>query len=156
MGCNTSKVADEWARMKLHISRDEHLASLPYKALWERMFDHCSTKSESRHFYNVLLVVAIVFCFAIDTSICERGFSTMNLLKTARRSTMGDHLLRILMTICELGDLWAADPASIPVDAIIEGWRGNSAKGRYEGAAWDALRMPEDAPPSDAPAPAPT
>ena len=47
------------------------------------------------HFYNVLLLVAIVMCMAIDTSICERGFSLMNLLKTAKRSRMGNELVPI-------------------------------------------------------------
>jgi hypothetical protein len=32
---------------------------------------------------------------AIDTSICERGFSLMNLLKTAKRSRMGNELVPI-------------------------------------------------------------
>jgi hypothetical protein len=41
----------------------------------------------------------IVHCIAIDTSICERGFSLMNLLKTARRNKMGTKLLRMLMVI---------------------------------------------------------
>ena len=41
-------------------------------------------------------------CMAIDTSICERGFSLMNLLKTAKRSRMGNELLRMLMVVCSL------------------------------------------------------
>ena len=61
-------------------------------------------------------------CIAVDTSICERGFSLMNNLKTAKRSTMGSEMLRILMTICTLGEEWA-DPSKIPVDEIIEEWR---------------------------------
>ena len=40
-----------------------------------------------------LLLVAIVMCMAIDTFVCERGFSLMNLLKTAKRSTMVNELL---------------------------------------------------------------
>ena len=55
--------------------------------------------------------------YAVDTSICERGFALMNNLKTARRSRMGNLLLRTLMTICELGDDWK-DAAKIPVDEI--------------------------------------
>ena len=49
-------------------------------------------------------------CLAVDTSVCERGFSLMNNLKTARRSRMGNLLLRTLMTICDLGKEWA-DPS---------------------------------------------
>ena len=59
------------------------------------------------------LLVAIVMCMAIDTSICERGFSLMNLLKTAKRSTMVNELLRIR------------------IEDIIELWREQSSKGRY-------------------------
>ena len=91
-------------------------------------------KSNSLHFYNVLLLVAIVCCFAVDTSICERGFSLMNLLKTAKRSTMGtggdgppphahDHL--------HLGRRVEEDPTKIPVEEIIDIWREESKGGRY-------------------------
>ena len=80
--------------------------------------------------------------YAVDTSICERGFSTMNLLKTARRSRMGNLLLRTLMTICELGDDWK-DAAKIPVDEIVEEWRSQSSRGRYEAAMWRAAGLEE-------------
>ena len=53
----------------------------------------------------------------------------MNNLKTARRSLMGNELLRTLMTICELGKEWE-DPSQIPVDEIVEEWRSQSKKGR--------------------------
>jgi hypothetical protein len=69
------------------------------------------------HYHNVLLLVAIVMCMAIDTFICERGFSLMNLLKTAKRSTMVNELLRILMTVCSLGkDAGWDDPTKIPIE----------------------------------------
>ena len=54
----------------------------------------------------MLLLAAIVQTIAVDTSICERGFSLMNNLKTARRSRMGKTLLRLLMTVCSLGAEW--------------------------------------------------
>ena len=59
-----------------------------YLELYEDRFDHDSEKKNDQHFYNVLLLVAIVLSFAVDTSICERGFSLMNNLKTVR-SQMG-------------------------------------------------------------------
>ena len=80
--------------------------------------------------------------FAVDTSICERGFALMNNLKTARRSLMGNELLRTLMTICELGKEWE-DPSQIPVDEIVEEWRSQSKKGRYESAMWRAAGLEE-------------
>ena len=93
----------EWRRLKSFIMRDESLRSLKYHELYERLFDQFSEKANAQHFYNVLLVAAVVQIIAVDTSICERGFSLMNNLKTARRSTMGEALLRMLMTICSLG-----------------------------------------------------
>ena len=68
----------------------------------------------------------------------------MNNLKTARRSLMGNLLLRTLMTICELGKEWE-DPCKIPVDEIVEEWRSQSSKGRYESAMWRA-RVPMGVP----------
>ena len=44
--------------------------------------------------YNILLLLAIIMSYAVDTSVCERGFALMNNLKTARRSLMGNLLLR--------------------------------------------------------------
>ena len=105
----------------------ESISSLPYNKLYERLFDHHSNKKTDTHYYNVLLLAAIVGCIAMDTSICERGFSLINLLKTARRSRMGDELLRILMTICSLGEEWK-DPTKIPVKEIIEEWRSQSTR----------------------------
>jgi hypothetical protein len=88
------------------------------------------------------LLVAIVMCMAIDTSICERGFSLMNLLKTTKRSTMGNELLRILMTVCSLGkDAGWDDPTKIPIEDIIELWREQSSKGEYANSLyWGAAR----------------
>jgi hypothetical protein len=107
-----------------------------------RLFDHYSDKDNVLHYYNVLLLVSIVMCIAVDTSICERGFSTMNNLKTARRSRMGAMLLRTLMVICELGKEWQ-DPNKIPVEEIVEEWRTQSSRGRYESAMWTAAGLEE-------------
>ena len=106
------------------------------------LFDQYSDKIDSQHFYNVLLLVAIVQTIAVDTSICERGFSLMNNLKTVRRSRMKKTLLRLLMTICSLGEEWK-DPKKIPVKEIIKEWRAQSGRGRYEGAQWSAESLAE-------------
>ena len=110
---------------------------------------------DEQSFYNILLVVAIVMTYAVDTSICERGFALMNNLKTARRSRMGNLLLRALMTICELGADWE-DPSKILVDEIVEEWRAQSKRGRYESAMWRTAGLEEPlAGSASAPAPAP-
>jgi hypothetical protein len=121
----------------------------PMSELYERLFDHYSNKYDQteklneQHYYNVLILVSIVMCIAVDTSICERGFSTMNNLKTARRSNMSTMLLRTLMVICELGQEWREDPSQIPVEEIVEEWRSQSSTGRYESAMWRAAGLTE-------------
>ena len=97
---------------------------------------------DDQSFYNILLLDALVMTYAVDTSVCERGFALMNNLKTARRSTMRNLLLRILMTICELGGEWR-DPYKIPVEEIVEKWRAQSQRGRYEAAMWRAAGLEE-------------
>ena len=120
--------------------RDATLKSLKYADLYERLFDQSSEKASSQDLYNVLLLVLLVMTYAVDTSICERGFAIMNLLKTKKRSCMRNELLRDLMTVCELGKDWK-DPSKIPVKAIIKEWRNQSKRGRYEGAVWRASAL---------------
>ena len=55
---------------------------------------------------------------------------------------MGSLLLRTLMTICELGSEWA-DASKIPVDEIVEVWREQSNRGRYESAMWRSAGLEE-------------
>ena len=57
-----------------------------------------------------------------------------------RCSALGGELLHILMTICSLGEEWS-EPAKIPVDSIIEVWREQSKRGRYEQAMWKAAGL---------------
>ena len=135
LGGDADKVQREWKRLKIKVMRDPALRSRKYLELYEDRFDHDSEKKNDQHFYNVLLLVAIVLSFAVDTSICERGFSLMNNLKTVRRSQMGNTLLRMLMVICSLGEEWK-DPSKIPVAEIIEEWRSHSSRGRYKDNIW--------------------
>ena len=41
----------------------------------------------------------------------------------------------MLMTIASLGDEWK-DPSKIPVKEIIEEWRAQASRNRYEGPIW--------------------
>ena len=106
------------------------LRKLKYSELYERLFDQESDKESPTSLYNILLLAAIIGCMAIDTSICERGFSLMNMLKTAKRSRMGIPLLRMLMKICTLGEVWK-DPSQIPASDIVDLWREQASSGRF-------------------------
>ena len=140
LGGDPDKVLREWGRLKLYVMRTDTLRVMQYTELYERLYDQSSDKSNDQHYYNILLLVAIVGCISVDTSICERGFSLMNNLKSVRRTAMGDELLRILMTICSLGKEWE-DPSKIPVDEIVEEWRSGSSRGRYEAAMWKEANL---------------
>ena len=84
---DATKALREWRRLKkFAVSTTETLVSLSYSELYERLFDQYSHKDQAIHYYHILLLAAIApGCIAVDTSICERGFSLMNNLKTARR-----------------------------------------------------------------------
>ena len=47
------------------------------------------------------------------------------------------------MVICQLGSKWK-DPEKIPVNDIIDIWRAESKRGRYEGTDWRTLGGYED------------
>ena len=47
-------------------------------------------------------------------------------------------------TLCSLGEEWM-DPKKIPVDKIVEVWREQSSRGRYEHAMWSAAGLEEPA-----------
>ena len=51
-------------------------------------------------------------------------------------------LLRLLMTICSLSAEWK-DPSKILVKEIIEEWRTQSSRGRYESQVWSAPALAE-------------
>ena len=48
------------------------------------------------------------------------------------------------------------DPAKIPVKEIVEEWRSQTKRGRYESAMWRAAGLEEPGAPPPAPAPATT
>ena len=60
LGCERSLVEREWLRLKSFIMRDDNLRALKYHELYERLFDQFSDKSNPQHFYNVLLLAAVV------------------------------------------------------------------------------------------------
>ena len=142
LGGTPDKVQREWLPLKRFVMKEESLSSLSYSELYRRLFDQKSTKANDQDFYHVLLLAAIIGCLAVDTSVCERGFSLMNNLKSVRRSGMRDELLRILMIICSLGEEWN-DTAKTPVDRTVEVRREQSSHDRYEATMWKEAGLTE-------------
>ena len=150
LGGDATKAHEEWRRLKLFVSRSDVLSSLPYLELYQHLFNQKSNKFlygddgtvkdtlDDQSFFNILLVVVIVMSYAVDTSVCERGFALMNNLKTAQRSRirMRNLLLRILMTVCELGKDWS-DPSKIPVE-----WKRSSRCGESTARSVATMSQP--------------
>jgi hypothetical protein len=89
--------------------------------------------SQGSHYWDLLLLLLLVWCFAMDTSCCERGFRLMTDLKGPIRNRMGLPLLQDLMYMCSdpVAQQWKADPSKIPVKEIIAQWQSDSAQGRF-------------------------
>ena len=99
---------------------------------------------DDQSLYNILLLAALIMTYAVDTSVCERGFALMNNLKDCAPLNDGQPTaLYTLMTICELGGKEWDDASKIPVDEIVEEWRSQSKKGRYESAMWKKAGLEE-------------
>ena len=121
----------QWIALKREVTRDPVKAGMTREALWNRLYDHFSDRSDPGHYYHILMLHLIVSMIALDTSCCERTFSLMNRLSRFQRSKLGLAMLSTLVTICELGRVagWT-EIAKIPVDAIIKRWK---AKGCEKG-----------------------
>ena len=118
--------------MKRDVANDPVKSGMTRKALWRRLYDHFSDRSDPGHYYHILMLHLIVSTIALDTSCCERTFSLMNRLSRFQRSKLGLAMLSTLVRICELGRAagWT-DMSKIPVDAIIKRWMEKGcAKGR--------------------------
>jgi len=71
------------------------------------------------------------------------GKKAKSLGLTGRPPDKTEQTTTLLMTICSLGEDWLKDPSSIPVEEIVEVWREQSGKGRYEAAMWRAAGLEE-------------
>ena len=65
-----------------------------YHEIWQRIF------SEQSELKNILLIVSLCLLLPLSTSICERGFSAMNRLKSDSRSRLLPKSVSELMNIC--------------------------------------------------------
>jgi hypothetical protein len=121
----------QWISLKRDVASDPVKSGMSQSALFNRLYDHFSDRTDPGHYYHILMLHLIVSMIALDTSCCERTFSLMNRLSRFQRSKLGLAMLSTLVTICELGRSagWT-NISEIPVDAIIERWK---AKGCEKG-----------------------
>lgn len=117
-------ILPQWQRFKAKIRKEKNLAKLSYDDMWDWMFAHNSDTMKPTHYYDMLCLVALVRCWMFDTACCERGFSIMNLLRTALRNRLSERLCRVLMTINLIGGEDYKHPGTVPVERIYEEWKG--------------------------------
>jgi hypothetical protein len=110
LGGDASRARREWRRLKLLVARTDTLNSLSYLELYHRLFDQKGNKFvymgdgtvtdqlDDQSLYNILLVLAIVMSYAVDTSVCERGFALVSQLGLKPRSFEPRSLERSVFT----------------------------------------------------------
>ena len=86
---------EQFVKLKKKIQGSAALNTLPYKELWPRILLHFRSP-----YLLALRVVVVALLLVCDTSECERIFSLMNNVESAKRDRLGHDVLRNLM-------LWA-------------------------------------------------
>ena len=119
-------VCEQWEDLKEMIApymqnNQGMFHGLRHQAFWEK----AACRYWSSGAYNVVFkLVAITFMFPWDNSCCERGFSTMDGIKSRLRARLGPELLDQLMRISMRGpplSSWDPRPA-------IAKWRAKKAR----------------------------
>ena len=90
--CELSLIKREWSSVKSHVSL--HLSGRRAEEVFVSIF-----RSQADQCHNFLLLAEIVLIWPLSTAVVERGFSTMNRVKTVLRSSMSqqnlDGVLRV-------------------------------------------------------------
>jgi hypothetical protein len=91
MGVDIVLARSEFIAMKEHVSTRSNLSTSTFERLYTHLFNHAGDDSKRGttavpSFFNALCLVMMAMTLAVDTSICERAFSLMNRLKSAKRN----------------------------------------------------------------------
>lgn len=91
-GCELLQIDREWSCVKSHVNL--HLSGRNAEEVFASIF-----RSHADQWHNFLLLAEIVLIWPLSTAVVERGFSSMNRVKTLLRSSMSqqnsDGVLRI-------------------------------------------------------------
>ena len=87
-----ARIANEWPALKAHVVKLRTSSMLDvYRGL---------VKDPPSHLKNILVLVELMLTVSPSTAQCERGFSSMNKIKTSQRNSLTQTTLQDLMTIC--------------------------------------------------------
>ena len=94
-----SKAAiEEWTLLKCKMKASQKL-KITEKDFFKREFDAYFEQQKDYELYNILRLFIITLIFAINSTSCERGYSTMNDIKTKKRNPLSTFMLSVLMMI---------------------------------------------------------
>lgn len=68
-----------------------HKKSVNLQILWDRLYSESESENEAENpgsFKNLLYIQSFLRCLPFSTSVCERGFSAFNLIKTDNRNCL--------------------------------------------------------------------
>ena len=88
-------VKDEWDSMVEYGKKFLNLVQEDYKVIWWKLFNAI----DSSQWSNVLAVIELLFCLPMANGRLERVFSQLKLIKTNRRTNMGEDSLDYLVRV---------------------------------------------------------
>ena len=107
---NVSLLQEEWDEMADHATRYLDLVTQDNNTVWWKLFNSTSAKNWS----NILGLVELLFSLPMSNGHVERVFSQLKVIKTNRRTCLGEDRLDSLLRIATIGPPlleWDASPA---------------------------------------------
>ena len=86
-GCELTEINREWSMVKSHVNL--HLSGRSSEEVFASIF-----RSLASQCHNFLLLTDIVLTWPLSTAVVERGFNSMNRVKTLLRSSMSQEHLK--------------------------------------------------------------
>ena len=106
---NCAVLNEEWDDIVEYAKRYLNLVQDDYKVIWWKLFN----SPDSTKWTNVLAVVELLFCLPVSNSHLERVFSQLKLVKSERRTCLGEDRLDQLVRISVEAPVLAQwDPSS--------------------------------------------
>ena len=92
---DTNEILAEFKVMVTYASQFISLSTLDYKSVWWRLFN----APNSSEWSNALILVKLLFSLPVSNGTVERTFSSLHNIKTDKRSSMSNEVLKDLLTI---------------------------------------------------------
>lgn len=92
---NSALLLSEWEEMVYYAKEYINIVQEPYRVVWWKLFN----ADDAKNWTNILALIELIFCFPLSNGRVEICFSQLKLIKTIKRTSLGedrlDELLRI-------------------------------------------------------------